>query len=60
MKAFLEIHYYFRTKGNARCNDLSQLTNTLSNQDFAGLDDFIKVERLENLFCMLGVARKLN
>ena len=43
---------YFRTRGNARFNDLSQLINTLSNQDFAGLDNFNK---LENLFCMQGL-----
>ena len=42
----------FRTRGNARLNDLSQLLNTLSNQDFAGLDNFNK---LENLFCMQGL-----
>ena len=54
-----EIHDYFRTRGNARFNDLSQLINTLSlsNQDFAGLDSFNK---LENLFCTQGVSRKLN
>ena len=31
---------YFITGGNASFNDLSQLINTLSNQDFAGLDNF--------------------
>ena len=52
-----EIHDCFRTGGNA--NDLSQLINSLSlpNQDFAGLDNF---NRLENLLCIQGVARKLN
>ena len=52
-----EIHDCFRTRGNA--NDLSQLIDSLSlpNQDFAGLDN---LDRLENLLCMQGVARKLN
>ena len=52
-----EIHDCFRTRGNA--NDLSQLIDSLSlsNQDFTGLDNF---DRLENLLCMQGVARKLN
>ena len=35
----LEINYY-KTRGNVSFNDLSQLINTLSNQDFAGLDKF--------------------
>ena len=53
-----EIHYYFRSRGNARFNDLSQVINTLSlsRQDFAGLDNFNK---LENLFCMQGLQRSL-
>ena len=34
-----EIYYYIRTRGNDRFNDLSQLINALSNQDFAVLDD---------------------
>ena len=52
-----EIHDCFRTGGNA--NDLSQLIDSLSllNQDFVGLDNF---NRLENLLCSQGVARKLN
>ena len=35
--------YYFRTRGNARFNDMSQLINTLSNQDCAGLDNLYKL-----------------
>ena len=52
------IHDYFRTRGNARFNDLSELKNalSLSNQDYAGLDNFNK---LENQICMQGVAVKL-
>ena len=52
-----EIHDCFRTRGNA--NDLSQLVDSLSlsNQDFAGLDNF---NRLENLLSTQGVARNLN
>ena len=52
-----EIHDCFRTGGNA--NDLSQLIDSLSllNQDFVGLDNF---NRLEKLLCIQGVARKLN
>ena len=38
--SILEIHDYFRTGGNASLNNLSQIINTLSNQDFAGLDKF--------------------
>ena len=38
--SILEIHDYFRTMGKSSFNDLSQLINTLSNQDFAGLDKF--------------------
>ena len=50
--SIFEIHDYFRTRENARFNDLSQLINTLSwsNQDFSCLG---------NLFCTPGVARKL-
>ena len=55
--SIFEIHDYFKARGNDRFNDLSQLINTLSKQDFAGLDNFNK---LENLFCTQGVARKLN
>ena len=51
--SIFEMHDYFRTRGNGSFNDLSQLINTLSNQDFAGLDNFNK---LENLFCTQGVA----
>ena len=40
--SIFEIHDYFRTRGNACFNNLSQQTNTLSNQDFAGLDNFNK------------------
>ena len=50
--SIFEMDDYFRTRGNSRFNDLSQLINTLSNQDFAGLDNFNK---LENLFCMQGL-----
>ena len=32
--SIFEIHGYFRTSGNDTSNDLSQLINTLSNQDF--------------------------
>ena len=53
----LEIHYYFRTRGNASFNDLSQLINTLSNQDFAGLNKF----RLrESLGKMKEIRVKIN
>ena len=38
--SILEIHDYFRTGGNASLNNLSQIINTLSSQDFAGLDKF--------------------
>ena len=38
--SIFEIHDYFRTRGNASFNNLSQIINTLSNQDFAGLDKF--------------------
>ena len=38
--SILEIHDYFRTKGDASFNNLSQIINTVSNQDFAGLDNF--------------------
>ena len=38
--SILEIHDYFRTRGDASFNNLSQITNTQSNQDFAGLDNF--------------------
>ena len=37
MGVFFEINDYFRTGGNVSVNDLSQLINTLSNQDFAFL-----------------------
>ena len=35
-----EIHDYFRNRANASFNDFSQLINTKSSQDFAGLDKF--------------------
>ena len=38
--SILEIHDYFRARGNASFNDLYQLINTLSNRDFDGLDEF--------------------
>ena len=40
------MHDYFRTRGNVSFNDLSQLVNTLSSQDFAGLDKFRLKESL--------------
>ena len=40
------MHDYFRTRGNVSFNDLSQLINTLSGQDFAGLDKFRLKESL--------------
>ena len=51
-----ETYDYFRTyfRGNARFNDLVKLIESLLNQDFAGLD------KLENLFCIQGVATNLN
>ena len=49
--SIVEIHNYFITRGNARFNDLPELINTISNQDFVSLDNFNK---LENLFCMRG------
>ena len=36
--SILEIYDYFKTKQNASFNYLSQLINTLSNQEFGGLD----------------------
>ena len=38
--SILEIHDYFRTRGNASFNDFSQIINRLSNQNFAGFDNF--------------------
>ena len=62
--SIFEIHDYFRTRGNARFNDLSQLINTLSSQDFSGLHNlgnlWRTLDKLENAFCTRGVARKLN
>ena len=53
-----KIHDYFRISRNAKFKDLSQLINTLSlsNQDFASLNNFNK---LLNLFSTQGVARRL-
>ena len=50
--SFLEIHDYFKTRGNACFNDfnLSQLINTLSNQDFAGFNNFNKLENLYSTY----------
>ena len=45
-RSIIEIHDYFRTRGNASFNDLSQLINALSNQDFSGLDKFRLTENL--------------
>ena len=39
-ESILETHDYFRTRENDSFNDLYQLINTLSNQDFDGLDKF--------------------
>ena len=55
--SIFETNDYFRTWWNASFNDFSQLINTLLNQGFAGLDE---LNKLENLFCTQGVARKLN
>ena len=46
--SILEIHDYFKTMGNVCFNDfnLSQLLNTLSNQDFAGFNNLNKLENL--------------
>ena len=41
--SIFKIHDYFRTRGNPSFNDLSQLINTLSIQDFAGSDEFNKL-----------------
>ena len=38
--SILKIHDYFRSREDASFNNLSQIINTLSNQDFAGLDNF--------------------
>ena len=38
--SILEIHDYFRNLGKSSFNDLSKLINTLSNEDFSGLDKF--------------------
>ena len=37
--SILEIHDHFRTMGKFGFNDLPQLINALSNQDFAGLNN---------------------
>ena len=55
--SILEINDCHKTTGNESFTELFEIKNTLSNQNFAGLDKFDKVE---NLFCMQGVARKLN
>ena len=55
--SILEINDYYRTRGNVNFTELSEIKITLSNQNFAGLDNFNK---LDNLFCSQGVARKLN
>ena len=47
--SILEIQDYFRTGGNTSFNNLSQIINTLSNQDFAGLDKFRLRESLEKI-----------
>ena len=39
-KSILETHDHFRTRGNTRVNDLPQLINTPSNQEFPGCDKF--------------------
>ena len=55
--SIFEINDYYRTRGNISFTELSGILNTLPNQDFAGMD---KSNKLENLSCMQGVARKLN
>ena len=45
-RSIIEIRDYFRTRGKASFNDLSQLINALSNQDFSGLDKFRLMENL--------------
>ena len=47
-ESILEIHDNFKTRGNVCFNDfsVSQLIKTLSNQDFAGFDNFNKLENL--------------
>ena len=56
----LEIHYCFKTRGNASFNDLSQLINTLSNQDFAGLNKFGLRESLGKMKEMRAQIIKVN
>ena len=47
--SIFEIHDYFRTRGNAGFNDLSQLLTTLSNQDFTVFDKFRLRESLRKM-----------
>ena len=44
--SILEIHDYFRTRGNVSFNDLFQLINTLASQDFVELNKFRLKESL--------------
>ena len=55
--SILEINDYYITRGNLSFAELFEIKTTLSNHGFAWLD---KLNKLENLFCMLGVAWKLN
>ena len=58
--SILEVNDYFRTMGKSSFNDLSQLINTLSNQDFAGLDKFRLRESLGKLKEMRVQLLKVN
>ena len=58
--SFLEINDYFRTMRKSSFNDLLQLINTLSNQDFAGLDKFKLRESLGKLKEMRVQLLKVN
>ena len=58
--SILEIHDYFRTMGKSSFNDLPQLINTQSNQDFAGLDKFRLRKSLGELKEMCVRILKIN
>ena len=57
-RSILEINYYYKIRGNVSFTELSEIKNTLSNQDFAGLDKFNNLE--ENLFCMHWFTMKFH
>ena len=59
-ESILEIHDYFRTLGKSSFNDLSELINTLSNQDFSGLDKFRLRKSLAKLKEMRVQLLKVN